>query len=360
MSGNTAMLVAGLLAGCGAGQASGTAASATGEAGDSTVVQLEEAFLTPATPADNVDSPAVWHGPNGETWLLATAKEGDRVLVYDARTGEPIDSFGAWGSGPGQLERPNGIVTMGDYAMIVERDNRRVQIFRLPEFEPAGSFGEEQLRNPYGIAAFSAASGDWEVYITDAYETPNEQIPPDSELGERVKHFRVRVEDGMVSADFVRAFGATSGPGVLHQVESIHADTVYDHLLIADEEAVDIKVYSLDGTYTGTTFGGGLFRSEPEGIALYACGDEGYWIITDQSDLATDNTFHIFDRVSLEHRGAFRGRTIANTDGVALTQRPVGEMEAGVFYAAHLDQGVGAIAWAGIAEALALRSDCVR
>ncbi|MDX1636639.1 MAG: hypothetical protein R3281_01635 [Balneolaceae bacterium] len=36
-------------------------------------VVLNEHFQTARDEDDNVDSPAVWHGPDGEHWLLATA-----------------------------------------------------------------------------------------------------------------------------------------------------------------------------------------------------------------------------------------------------------------------------------------------
>jgi 3-phytase len=37
-------------------------------------VVLKEAFHTERDESNNVDSPAIWHGPGGENWLLATAK----------------------------------------------------------------------------------------------------------------------------------------------------------------------------------------------------------------------------------------------------------------------------------------------
>ena len=326
-----------------------------GAAGPAGVQVVREAFVTPPAPADNLDSPALWLGPDGQVRLLVTAKGSSRLRVFDARTGAPLAGIGRPGRGPGQFRRPNGILVLGDLALVVERDNRRVQVLRLPGGRPLGSFGERVLRTPYGIAAVARGPGAWDVYVTDAYTGVLGRIPPDRQLGERVKRFRVRVDGDSVRAELLGSFGDTTGPGVLRQVESIYPDPAHDRLLIADERSIDVKVYSLDGRYAGITVGREYLRFEPEGIALYACGrDDGYWIVTDQSLAAS--FFHVLDRRSLRHLGVFRGAVTANTDGVALTQLPVGGWEGGVFYPVHGDRSVAAIRWSDIARALGLES----
>jgi 3-phytase len=70
------------------------------------------------------------------------------------------------------------------------------------------------------------------------------------------------------------------------------------------------------------------------------------------------NTYHVFDRSTFEHLGAFSGRTTRRTDGVALSQRAFGPFPAGVFLGSHVDAGIGALSWADIARALGLRADC--
>jgi hypothetical protein len=195
------------------------------------------------------------------------------------------------------------------------------------------------------------------VYVTDAYVLADESIPADSALGARVKRYRVRDEGGRLDGELRHAFGETSGLGVLRQVESIHADPEMRRLLVADEASVDVKVYTLEGRFTGRTIGRGLLTTEPEGIALYACADgEGYWIVTDQAQ--EGNTFHVFERRSVAHVGAFRAAVTANTDGIALTQAPVGIWRGGVLYAIHDDQSVAALPWSRIAAALRLRPAC--
>jgi 3-phytase len=146
---------------------------------------------------------------------------------------------------------------------------------------------------------------------------------------------------------------------VLRKVESIAVDPVAGRLLIADEEVRDVKVYDLDGVFTGTLVGQGLFTAEPEGIVLFACGDGGYWLMTDQLDRRSH--FLVFDRRTFAPLGAFHGALTANTDGATLVASPTKVFPAGVFYAVHDDRSVTAFDWRRIAEALALPScDSVR
>jgi 3-phytase len=339
------------------GGAESPVAKAPATGGDS-VAALRESWMTTRDTLDNIDSPAVWHGPRGEHWVLSTAKATDVVVVNDASTGALVRRLGASGTGRGQMRRPNGIAIAGDLAFVVERDNHRVQVFRLPGFESLGTFADKDLRLPYGIALYTEGPDRFVVYVTDNYEMPDESVPPDSLLGERVRQYRVTVTGGL-RAEPIRAFGDTSGPGVLKVVESIALDLPNQRLLIAEEleTGSHIKVYTPEGKFTGQIIGAGLFPHQAEGIILYACGDTaGYWLTTDQ-DL-TVNTFHVFDRSTLRLLGSFRGDSTLNTDGIALTQRGFGNFPSGAFYAVHNDGNVAAFSWAAIADALGLRKDC--
>jgi 3-phytase len=329
------------------------------ESSGASIPTLPVAFTTARDTTDDIDSPAVWHGPEGQHWLLATAKATDVIVVADAADGSLIQRFGGEGRGTGQLDRPNGIAVTDDLLWVVERDNRRVQVFKLPSFHSLGTFGDAELSKPYGIAISHEIDGSYSLWITDNYEFQENVIPPDSLLGERIRQYEVAIGNDALDARLVGTFGETSGPGVLHVVESVAVDRALGRLAIAEEREEDsaIKVYDLDGRFANEVIGPGFFPNQAEGIALYACLDgSGYWITTDQGK--TENTFHLFDRATLEHVGSFRVEGVLNTDGVAITQRGFGAFPSGAFFAVHDDGSVAAVSWQSIASALDLRSDC--
>ena len=320
---------------------------------------IKEAFHTSRDESDNVDSPALWHGPDGQNWLLATAKEGHKIIVFDAATGEKITSFGEPGTSKGQMKRPNGITVIDSLAIIVERDNQRLQVFSLPNMKSLGFFGQEQLIKPYGITVDQTENG-YELFVTDNYETDDEEIPPVDSLYRRVHHFVMDVRKDGLDAQHVNAFGDTEGEGVLYKVESLLLDRSFNRLLIADEyeRQRNIKIYNPDGSFTGEIISSNYFHYEPEGIALWPCDEDtsGYYIGTDQDVL--NNWFKVFDRKSLEYLGSFSGEITRNTDGIALTRRSFGDFENGAFYPVHDDGSITGMKWGDIAESLNLKKKC--
>ncbi|MEG1680884.1 MAG: phytase [Stenotrophomonas sp.] len=324
---------------------------------------VAEAFLTPMTPADNIDSPASWRGADGQLWLIATAKATDKLVVYDGQTGKHLRDIGSTGTGLGQFDRPNGIAVQDDLVFIVERDNHRVQVLQLPDFKPLGVFAGNDLRKPYGLWV-NPVQGGYDLYVTDSYDdgedaAGNDILPALERLNERVRRYHVTVDGGTVQAKLVRSIGDSSPKGALRVVESIWGDPANDRLLIAEEDetyASEFKVYNLAGDFSGETFGRGLFKAQAEGVMLRTCGDGGWWITTEQGKQRS--TFHLFDRKTLAPVGSFHGNTVANTDGIWNSQQVSARFPQGALYAVHDDQGVVAFDWRDIAKALSLPQDC--
>ncbi|MBD8635267.1 phytase [Stenotrophomonas sp. CFBP 13725] len=350
--------------------AEGAAAAAKGApvATDATttprqVHTLAEAFLTPMTPDDNIDSPAAWKAPDGKTWLIATAKATDKLVVYDGSTGTPLRDVGSAGSALGQFDRPNGISIIDDLMWIVERDNHRVQVFSLPDFTPLAVFGADDLRKPYGLWVDKGRDG-YTVYVTDSWDNGedaqgNDILPPLTELDKRVRQYHVTRDGAKVQATLTASIGDTSEAGALRVVESIWGDPANDRLLIAEEDesyASEFKVYTMAGRFTGTTFGRDVFKAQAEGVMLRTCGKDGWWITTEQAK--DRSVFHLFDRHSLKPVGAFQGNTVANTDGIWMMQQGTPRFPHGALYAVHDDQGVVAFDWEQIAKALSLPLEC--
>ena len=324
---------------------------------------LAEAFLTPMTPDDNIDSPAAWKAPDGKTWLIATAKATDKLVVYDGSTGTPLRDVGSAGSTLGQFDRPNGISIVDDLMWIVERDNHRVQVFSLPDFTPLAVFGADDLRKPYGLWVDKGRDG-YTVYVTDSWDNGedaqgNDILPPLTELDKRVRQYHVTRDGAKVQATLTASIGDTSEAGALRVVESIWGDPANDRLLIAEEDesyASEFKVYTMAGRFTGTTFGRDVFKAQAEGVMLRTCGKDGWWITTEQAK--DRSVFHLFDRHSLKPVGAFQGNTVANTDGIWMMQQGTPRFPHGALYAVHDDQGVVAFDWEQIAKALSLPLEC--
>jgi 3-phytase len=297
--------------------------------------------------------------------LLATSKKTSRLMIYDGDTGAELRRYGSPGAKPGQFLRPNGIAIHGDTVFVVERDNHRVQMLRLPDLEPLGSFGDAELKQPYGLWVRDRGNGAVEVLVSDAYmageDANGDEIPPPlAELNARYKRYQVQLRGAALDPRYLGAFGDTSEAGAIRVPESLWGDVAHDRLLIAEEDlktGTAVREYDLAGRYRGRTLGLGLFKAQAEGIALWTCPDgSGYWIATDQ--FKDRSLFHVFDRKTLAHLGAFSGETVGNTDGVWLQQGATQRFPAGVFYAVHDDMGVGAFDWRDIARALSLRERC--
>ncbi|MCW5568962.1 MAG: phytase, partial [Dokdonella sp.] len=97
-------------------------------------VVVAEAFVSAASPGHDVDSPAAWRTDDGRVLLIATAKKSDTLKVYDGDSGTTLAEHGGPGLDTGRYARPNGIFTIADVVFVVERDNRRVRVLRLPGF----------------------------------------------------------------------------------------------------------------------------------------------------------------------------------------------------------------------------------
>lgn len=328
--------------------------------GDRDVPVIDEAFVTEMIPADNIDSPAAWAAPDGTVWVIATAKATDKLVVYDGADGRTLREFGVTGSGKGAFMRPNGVAVVDDLVFVVERDNHRVQTFRLPSFAHVATFGADDLVVPYGVWARRTGDG-YELYVTDAYTAGEDAqgediLPPLNELDRRVKRYAVTRDGDGLQARLVGAFGDASEQGALRVVESIWGDPANDRLLIAEEDetwANELKVYTMDGQFADRTIGRDTFAAQAEGIALKTCADGGgWWLTTEQGKGRT--VFHLFDRRTLAHAGAVTGAKVANTDGIWLHQDASERFPQGALYAVHDDQGMVAFDWRDIAGALSL------
>jgi len=340
-------------------------ASTTAAPGIGTAVQVLESYISENNAADELDSLAVWPNERDGAWIIGTAKSTHRLVVFDADSGERLREVGGKGPASGQFNRPNGVAVFGDVLFVVERDNQRVQMLSLPGFAPIGSFGESELRSPYGVWLHETAPGEVETYITDSFMqgAKFDVVPPLAQLNQRVRRYRVHLDgDAKPLVESLGSFGETAPGAALRMVESIGGDPANDRLLIAEEDrrvGATLREYNLAGRYLQRSIPSALFHAEAEGVALWECSlDSGYWIASDQTNPLT--TFHVFDRASLAYRGSFSGGTTAHTDVIALHAAATSRFPHGALFAVHDDKAVTAFDLREIAQALKLSAHCVR
>jgi 3-phytase len=319
---------------------------------------VAEAFVTASTPEDNLDSPASWITPDGQRWVITTAKKSGELVVFDGDTGQRLRTVAGKGAAPGQLDRPNGIAVVGDMVLVVERDNHRVQAFSLPDFKSVAVFGADDLKKPYGLWAHDK-DGGIEVIVSDNYMlgADEETVPALADLSQRFRRYQLSRDGATWKAALTQTFGDTGAAGAIRIAESVYGDVDNDRLLLAEEDMATgtrLREYGLaDGRYRGRDVGADLYKAQAEGIALLACADgSGYWIGTDQ--FKDRSVFQVFDRKTLQHLGAFAGKVTANTDGVWMDAHGDARFPQGVFYALHDDQAVAAFDWRDVSKALKL------
>lgn len=325
---------------------------------------VTETYVSPEAPSEEFDSLATWRHPDGATWLIATAKSSHRLVIFDADTGERLREIGGKGTAPGEFIRPNGIAVLGNRLFVAERDNHRVQGFSLPDFRPLGSFGQAELRSPYGLWLNPIDKDSIDVYVTDNFmEGPRyEVVPPLEQLDQRVRRYRLRFDtSGALIAETLGSFGDTGEATALRIVESLAGDARRRTLLIADEDTrreSTLREYRQNGSATGRSVPQASFEAEAEGVALWACGrTRGYWVAVDQLQALT--VFRLFDRTSLAARGSFTGATVAATDGISLRTAPTGRFPNGALFAVHRDKSVAAFDLRDIVSALKLDRSCL-
>ncbi|MGH7494277.1 MAG: T9SS type A sorting domain-containing protein [bacterium] len=281
--------------------------------------------------------------PN-QSLVFATDKDDNFVEVHNPVTNTYLGKIGGTGTGPGQLQYPNGVGVaynvptgsgMKDLLFVVERDNHRVSIFSLPDRSFITHFGSTELVEPYGIA-FHWNGRELQAWITDTDPTPD-----------RVYVYRIIREGTGLKGVLSFSFPASGS------LESIVIDPAAQRALLCDETGErDVMVYDLQGKLI-TRFGKGLFVNQPEGIVLYDLGNgEGYVIVSDQN-VQPFAEYEVFDRKTYQALGNFSGET-KTTDGIALTQAALPNLPQGSFHAMHSDDVVHIYDWNAIAKALNL------
>ena len=233
--------------------------------------------------------------------IVVTVKDKNELHVYGAMNGKFKKSIKR------ENAYPNGITTINDqFVLVTERDNKQVAVFNS-SMDFLGTFGNDELRSPYGITFYKQENNSYKVLVTDSYEYNNPRE-------DRILSWDFTIESGEFSVGPATVLGNPT----LYQVESIQADKHYQTLLVAEEMKEHHKVMALDlmtGEVIKEDLGNFDRGNDPEGIALVVNkNNNGYWICTEQSK--TDNRFHLYDRKTLDYKTTMYLDNVSYTDGI--------------------------------------------
>ncbi|WP_300613585.1 NHL repeat-containing protein, partial [Trebonia sp.] len=190
---------------------------------------------------------------SGDIWVADTGS--DRVVELSP-SGTVLTSFGAAGSGDGQLDQPVALAVSADggTVYVADQDNNRIE-----EFTAAGSYaGSISVPTPAGVAL--DASGD--IWVSSPSYAAGNQVYEFSPAGAQLLSF------GTTQAGY-GALGNTSGIAVGPDGK----------IYVGQEDYNLVSVYNPDGTFY-TEFGLQSDTSDafenllaPEGLAVTPSGD---------------------------------------------------------------------------------------
>lgn len=275
----------------------------------------------------NVDGIAFWEAPIPQDGLMfVSSKNVELVEVWKYPFRSPTDSLPS-------LRHP--CLSNGSNGVLVDQD--RDVLYVTVRFEPS-------------VCVFDLPSLAFRQEITTAGTSGNSE--PNLgllELPTGQRHLYVSYDDVVYIHDAVT--GAELGRfNPERGLEELVGDAFNQAVYIPDEnDKTGIYVYDPVGNLQ-SSFGGGVFASDAEGILVYTCPSDGaaddgkgFIIVSDQRNPLTD--FEFFDRRSKAHLGTVQIEGVNNTDGIESTQQSSPAYSMGLFTAIDDDESTVGVAW---------------
>ncbi|MBT2619849.1 phytase [Chryseobacterium sp. ISL-6] len=238
----------------------------------------------------DTDDPAIWinHQDASKSIIIGTDKDSNGGLYVFDLNGKIINKVLG-------LKRPNnvdleyGLSLNGskiDFAAVTERETNSVKLYSLPDLKEVGSFtvfdGETE-RSPMGISIYKNPATD-EIFAIVGRKSG----PSDGYLWQ----YKLTEKEGKITGEVVRKFGKYSG---LKEIESIAVDDQLGYIYYSDE-LFGVHQYYADpskGNEELLVFGKGDFKSDVEGISIYATSPTtGYILVSNQQK----DTFNVYLR----------------------------------------------------------------
>lgn len=317
------------------------------------VATVEPLIITDTVKWDT-DDPAIWINSTdpSKSLIVGTDKHKDGALYAFDLKGEIVNKSI-------QLNRPNNVdVAYGfpykgdliDIAVVTERYEQKVRIFKLPELEPIDDgdlivFDGNTERAPMGIAMYKRKTDNSFFMFVGGKSGPKEGY---------IGQYLLKSDDQeKIKLTPVREFGKYSG---IREIEAIAVDDDLGYIYYSDEEC-GVRKYHADPDKEDANRELALFATEGftrdhEGISIYKKTDKtGYILVSDQQA----NKFWIFPREGTakdphEHKPIkiIKASTEAS-DGNAVTNKPLPGFPLGLFVAMSDDKTFQYYSWEDIA-----------
>jgi len=246
--------------------------------------EVNPRVITDTTKFDT-DDPAIWINRKdpGKSLIIGTDKNSDGALYAFDLQGKIVKISG-------RLNRPNNVdIAYGfsfqgeetDVAVVTERMEQRIRVFRLPELEPIDQgdlivFDGNPERAPMGIALYKRRKDQaFFVFVS------GKSGPPEGYIAQ----YRLEESNpGKLTMTLIRQFGTFSGK---REIESIAVDDELGYVYYSDEQA-GIRKYDADPDMPGAgkelaLFATQGFAGDHEGISIYKRDRKtGYILVSDQ------------------------------------------------------------------------------
>src|SRR5690606_10872446 len=202
---------------------------------------LAPTVVTEPTPNDT-DDPAIWINvrDTAQSLIVGTDKDSEGGLYAYDLDGRIVSKVTG-------LKRPNNVDvayglafgdTVIDVAVLTERENNMLRVFRLPDLEAVDGggipvFEQEEERAPMGIALYTRVADSSIFAIVGRKSGPRSGY---------LWQYRLDGSRGQVTGTVVRRFGQYSGK---KEIEAIAVDNELGYVYYSDE-GVGIRKYEAD------------------------------------------------------------------------------------------------------------------
>ncbi len=283
------------------------------------------------------DDPAIWiNSTNPAESLVLVAYKGGDLKSFRARDCSSVSTITGMAN-PNNVDVEYGLNLAGeivDIAVMTERLNNRLLVFKLPNLLQIGAI-PTVLPEPMGVTLYKDSLGNIDAFVSAKTPTTG-----------TIQQYRLDGTTGAVTGTLVRRFGDYTT-----EVEALSVEDEQGRLY-ASHERSKIDVYDATNGNFIQSFGQTGFALDREGSAIYACGNERYFLISDQGA----SRIRIYN---ISNNYAFIGEFIASgstqTDGIEITkERSITNFPSGIFASQNNDLNVILYRWGDIASLFGL------